>query len=102
MMFPKLIQMAYRRDKLEAEVAKLNRLMVGWKQRATMSETDLEASKAEVERLRSQLNRAVEIADSLMVYFRSSDNWNEAEARLAALKAEIRITSISESADNLK
>jgi uncharacterized protein YfdQ (DUF2303 family) len=39
----------------KAEVAELNSLMVGWKQRATMSETDLEVSKAEVERLRSIL-----------------------------------------------
>ena len=43
------------RQKAEAEVEELHRLMVGWRQRATMSETDLEASKAEVERLTEKL-----------------------------------------------
>jgi predicted nucleic acid-binding Zn-ribbon protein len=38
-------------DEADAEVTELNRLMVGWTQRATMSETDLEASKAEVARI---------------------------------------------------
>jgi hypothetical protein len=43
---------------LKSEVAELNSLMIGWKQRATMSETDLEASKAEVERLNDYLEIA--------------------------------------------
>ena len=38
-------------SKAEAEVAELNRLLIGWKQRVTMSETDLEASKNEAARL---------------------------------------------------
>ena len=44
----------------KAEVAELNRFMVGWKQRATMSEMDLEASRAEVERLKEQYEFAAE------------------------------------------
>ena len=39
----------------KAEVAELNRLMIGWKQRATMSKMDLEASRAEVERLQASV-----------------------------------------------
>ena len=48
-----------RAEKAEAEVAELNSLMIGWKQRATMSETDLEASKAEVERLKELVNESI-------------------------------------------
>jgi peptidoglycan hydrolase CwlO-like protein len=39
----------------KAEVMELSRIMVGWKQRATMSETDLEASKAEIKEIRNAL-----------------------------------------------
>lgn len=41
-----------RAEKAEAEVEELNRLMIGWKQRATMTETSLEAEKAEVAELK--------------------------------------------------
>lgn len=40
-------------SKAEAEITELNILMVGWKQRTGMSEMDLEASKAQVERLKA-------------------------------------------------
>lgn len=43
-------------SKAEAEVAELNRLLIAWKQRATMSETDLEVSKNEVERLKKEID----------------------------------------------
>ena len=39
-------------NEAKTEVAELNRLMIGWKQRATVSKMDLEASRAEVERLK--------------------------------------------------
>ena len=47
----------------DAEVTELNRLMVVWKQRATMSETDLEASKAEVARLEAIIEKGDFIPD---------------------------------------
>ena len=42
-------------DASQAEVRELNILMIGWKMRTAMCETDLETSKAEVERLRDAL-----------------------------------------------
>lgn len=46
-LFDEALRLKERAEKAEAEVAELNRLMVGWKQRATMSETDLEAAQPE-------------------------------------------------------
>ncbi len=47
-------------NEAKTEVAELNRLMIGWKQRATVSKMDLEASRAEVERLKEQYEAAAE------------------------------------------
>jgi chromosome segregation ATPase len=71
-------------DKLKAEVAKLNQLMFGWKQRATMSETTLEATQKD-------LRRAVEIAEEL--YENRHSAWtvymDEIFQELKAIKATI-------------
>jgi hypothetical protein len=61
--------------KAESEVRELNSLMIGWKQRATMSETDLEASKAEVERLTEALKSCWHAANTYDGnYARACDN----------------------------
>lgn len=49
----------------KAETAELNSLMIGWKQRATMSEMDLEASKSEVAFWRAKAYEAEESESKL-------------------------------------
>ena len=102
-------------EKLDAERRELSRLLhlheMGMYHKPKMQAT--------IDTLRSQLTRAVEIAETSCQYL-DNGGWNENEmysgkagwvteteinevcASLAALKSEIRNTSMSESADNLR
>jgi archaellum component FlaC len=75
-------------DKLKAEVAELNRLLAGWKQRATMSETTLEATQKD-------LRRTVEIAEDVCDELLNPDDLGRrsvqgiSRAQLNAIKATL-------------
>ena len=74
----------------KAEVAELNRFMVGWKQRATMSEMDLEASRAEVERLNHQLLKTEsDLLQSQDINSFLSGEYDIANARAKKAEAEV-------------
>jgi hypothetical protein len=65
---------------MQLEIEELNRLLVGWKQRATMSETTLEATQKD-------LRRAVEIADAF--YEHDGTPWNALRKELDDIKATL-------------
>ena len=73
------------RQKAEAEVE-------FWKAKAYEAEESEGKHEAHVERLRSQLKRAVEIADEFFICspIGVRSLWNEAVEKLAALKEEIK------------
>lgn len=86
MMFPKLIQMAYRRDKLEAEVERLKADLLKWK----ISNSTL---RAEVERLKVELHRAAALMAETgreETARRILERVFGTKDKLAALKAEIK------------